>query len=96
MSKKKASYTPDFKAKLVLEVLAGEKTPLQIASENGVHVKSLNSWVREAQSQLPAIFRGEVQQAEVALQKEIDLLHKKIGQLAVENDFLKKLSGRLT
>ncbi len=43
---------------------------------------------------MAAIFKGEIQDPEVALQKEIDMLHKKIGQLAVENDFLKKVSGK--
>ena len=96
MSKKKPGYTPDFKAKVFREILAGEKTPLQISVEYGVHVKTVNAWAREGQAKLPALFKGEVQEAEVALQKEIDQLHKKIGQLAVENDFLKKVSGRLT
>ena len=96
MTKPKQNYSPEFKSKLVLEVLAEEKTPLQIAVENGVHFKSLNKWVKEAKLKLPAIFKGEVQEAEVALQKEIDVLHKKIGQLTVENDFLKKASGRWT
>jgi transposase len=96
VSKKKTSYTPEFKAKVFREILTGEKTPLQISVEYGIHVKTVNAWAREGQEKLPGIFRGEVQEAEVALQKEIDLLHKKIGQLAVENDFLKKASGRLT
>ena len=94
MKKPKQNYSPEFKSKLVLEALAEEKTPLQIAVENGVHVKSLNKWLGDAKQKLPAIFKGEVQEPEVALQKEIDVLHKKIGQLTVENDFLKKASGR--
>lgn len=96
MKKPKQNYSPEFKSKLVLEALTEEKTPLQIAVENGVHVKSLNKWVADAKQKLPAIFKGEVQEPEVALQKEIDVLHKKIGQLTVENDFLKKASGRWT
>ena len=96
MTKPKQNYSPEFKSKLVLEALSEEKTPLQIAVENGVHPKSLNKWVKDAKLKLPAIFKGEVQETEVVLQKEIDVLHKKIGQLTVENDFLKKASGRWT
>lgn len=94
MKKNRYSYSPEFKARLVLEVLSEQKTPLQIAIENDLHVKTLNSWVREARKKLSAIFTGEIQQPEAATQKEIDGLHKKIGQLTVENDFLKKVSGK--
>lgn len=94
MKKSKPNYSADFKAQVVLEVLEGNKSPLQIATECGIHVTSVNSWVREARNKLSAIFKGEIQQPEVAAQKEIEQLHQKIGQLTVEVDFLKKVSGK--
>lgn len=94
MKKTKVQYSPEFKAEVVVEVLEGQKSPSQIAGERGIHVTSVNGWVREARKQLSAIFKGEIQQPEMLLQKEIETLHRKIGQLAVENDFLKKASGR--
>lgn len=94
MKKNRHSYSAEFKTQRVLEVFSEQKTPLQIASEQGLHVKTLNAWVREAREKMSAIFKGEVQQPEVAAQKEIDGLHKKIGQLTVEIDFLKKVSGK--
>jgi len=94
MKKNRHSYSAEFKTQRVLEVLAEEKTPLQIASENGIHVKTLLGWACEAREKMSAIFKGELQQPEVAAQKEIERLHQKIGQLTVEIDFLKKVSGK--
>ncbi|NDC96506.1 IS3 family transposase, partial [bacterium] len=91
---KRNSYSPELKAEVVLEVLSGLKTVQQIGQERGIHPVSITSWVKEARAKLVAIFKGEIQDPEVALQKEVDTLHKKIGQLAVENDFLKKVSGK--
>jgi transposase len=91
---KRNSYSPEIKAEVVLEVFSGSKTIQQIAQERGIHPLSLTNWVKEARAKLPAIFKGEIQDPEVALQKEIDTLHKKIGQMTVENDFLKKVSGK--
>lgn len=94
MKKNRHSYNAEFKTQVVLEVLQGHKTPLQIATERAVHVVTVNSWVREAREKMSAIFKGEIQQPGVAAQQEIDDLHKKIGQLTVEIDFLKKASGK--
>jgi transposase-like protein len=94
MKKRQPSYPPELKAEVVLEALSGDKTIAQIGVERGIHQTSINGWIREARAKLPAIFKGEIQEPEVALQKEIDRLHQKIGQQAVENDFLKKAYGR--
>jgi transposase len=94
MKKSKPQYSAELKAEIVLEVLEGLKSPAQISSERGIHVTTINGWVREVRKQVSAIFKGEIQQPEIILQKEIETLHQKIGQLTVENDFLKKASGR--
>lgn len=91
---KRNSYSPELKAEVVLEVLSGLKTIQQIGQERGIHPVSITGWVKEARGKMVAIFKGEIQDPEVALQKEIDTLHKKIGQMTVENDFLKKVSGK--
>jgi transposase len=91
---KRNSYSAELKAEVVLEALAGLKTIQQIGQERGIHPVSIASWVKEARAKLVAIFKGEIQDPEVAMQKEIDTLHKKIGQITVENDYLKKVSGK--
>jgi len=44
MSRKRKSYTADFKAKCVLELLEGEKTLGEIASKYDILPKSLQQW----------------------------------------------------
>ena len=47
MSKKRTSYSSEFKVKLVLEVLKNEKPLAQIASENNVLVRNLQKWKKQ-------------------------------------------------
>ena len=47
MSVKRKTYSADFKAKLVLEVLEGEKTVNEIASAYGVIPLSLRNWKKQ-------------------------------------------------
>ena len=47
MGKTKKHYTPEFKLKVVLEVLKGEKTAIQLAGELGAHPVVLSEWKKE-------------------------------------------------
>jgi putative transposase len=49
MSRKRTTYSADFKAKLVLEVLEGEKTLNEIASQYEVVPKNLVNWKKQFQ-----------------------------------------------
>jgi len=94
MNKNRYTYSVETKAAAVLEVLAGDKTPQQIGIERGINPKTINGWVQDARQNMGAVFQQEKLQTQQVLQKEIDQLHQKIGQLTVENDFLKKASGK--
>ena len=54
---KRNAYTPDEKAKMVLEVLRGEHTINEIASEHGVHPNMLSRWKREEENNLHVLFQ---------------------------------------
>lgn len=41
------SYSPDFKTKIVLEILREEKTLAQLSSEYGVHTSQLKQWKKK-------------------------------------------------
>ena len=47
MSRKRKTYTADFKAKCVLELLEGEKTLNEIASKYDILPKSLQQWKKQ-------------------------------------------------
>jgi len=93
MSVKRKSYSADFKAKLVLEVLEGEKTVNEIASRYEVLPVSLKNWKKQFLENISLAFDKSTvvkeykDQIEV-LQKGNDALAKKVGNLTIEKDFL--------
>ena len=92
---KRKYYTKQEKAKIVLEVLREEKTAAQIASEYGVHPTMLGQWKKAALEGLPELFEPAgrtLRKAQREHDEEKDRLYKKIGQLEIELDWLKKKS----
>lgn len=94
MARKK--YTPDEKAKLVLETIRGERTINEIASENNIHPNMLSKWKREAEENLYTLFQdnsARERKAQKDRENEIEILYAQIGKLAAQNEWLKKKSG---
>jgi putative transposase len=93
MSVKRKVYSADFKAKLVLEVLEGEKTINEIASKYEVLPVSLKSWKKQFLENMSLAFDKSTVVKEYkneinTLQKEKDLIAKKLGETIVEKEFL--------
>ena len=93
MSVKRKSYSADFKAKLVLEVLEGEKMVNEIASKYGVLPLSLKNWKKQFLENMSLAFDKSTVVKEYkdeidVLQKDNDALAKKVGTLTIEKDFL--------
>jgi len=93
MSVKRKSYNADFKAKLVLEVLEGEKTVNEIASAYGVLPLSLRNWKKQFLENMSLAFDKSTVVKEYkdeieTLQHEKDAIAKKLGETIVEKDFL--------
>jgi transposase len=78
-----------------LEALAGIRTVAQIAREYQVHPAQVSQWKQAIVERLPDVFeRGATAQAE-ASEREVARLERKVGQLTMELDWLKKKSGQL-
>ena len=93
---KRNAYTPDEKAKIVLETLRGERTVNEIASAHNIHPNMLSRWKREAESNLYTLFQdgaAKKRQEEKAHEEELQALYAKIGQLTTQNEWLKKKAG---
>jgi len=93
MSKKRKSFSADFKAKLVLEVLEGEKTVNEIASRYEVLPASLKSWKKQFLENMSLAFDKSTVVKEYkdkidVLQKDKDMIAKKLGETIVEKEFL--------
>jgi transposase-like protein len=84
---KRRSFSDNFKATVGLEALCGDKTVQEIATKRQLHPTQLNRWKRQAIEGMASVFSDKVKKAENN-DREIKDLHAKIGQLAVENDFL--------
>ena len=86
-------YNGEFKARVAIEAIKGEKTANEIAGQCGVHPTQIAQWKKQVMEEIPRIFSmKKVQDA----RKEDELrasLYQQIGQLKVELDWLKKKVG---
>ena len=94
--KTRTTYSADLKAKLALEVIKGNRTLAEIASEAQVHPNLLTQWKRQLLESLPTVFSDKRVRENKEQEALTDQLYQQIGQLKVELDFLKKKSGRLS
>lgn len=85
---KRRKFTPEFKAKVALEALRGDRTIQEIASRHKVHPNQVSMWKRQAMDGLGEVFSNGADQARRDFEAEVHDLHAKIGQLTVERDFL--------
>ena len=88
MGIKRKQHNAEFKARVAMASLSGEKTLAELSAEFGVHPTMISNWKQELVKRASELFvRGSKAPVEDA-QKVIDDLHRKIGQLQVERDFL--------
>ena len=86
----KKSYPANFKAKVVLAAIKEDKTMAELSSEFEVHRVQIQRWKKEALEELPNFFSGKKKKNDQHNAKLVGELYKQIGQLKVENDWLKK------
>ena len=87
---KRRNFSPDFKAKVALETLRGELTLAELAKKHDLHPNMISLWKKQIAKGASVVFSGVSGGKNRDVEKEIHRLHAKIGELAVENDFLKK------
>ena len=85
---RRRNHAPDFKAKVALAALSGNKTVAELSTEYGVHQTQINRWVKQLKDNASEVFSNGCQPAERRLEKDIQKLHAKSGQLVIERDFL--------
>lgn len=88
-------FTADFKAKVAIAALKGQKTINELTAEFGVHATQISNWKKQLLDGSRNLF-GEKNTKEIAVvTQERDQLYTRIGQLSVELDWLKKKTGEL-
>jgi len=92
MQTNRRNYSPEFKARIVLEYLQG-KSPSELCREHALSVNLLYKWHREFREGLKNVFLRNKQQE--GQQVKIEKLEQIIGKQAIEIDFLKRGLVRL-
>lgn len=95
---KRNHYAPEFKTKVVLEVLREETTVNEIAAKHGISAVMISRWKAEFLDRAADVFKKGPSSAEKELEAEkerVAQLERKVGQLTYEVDWLKKKSDEL-
>ena len=87
MTRKK--YTAKFKTKVVLEALKEHSSVADLAQKYGIAPQQISTWKREFLSNAATVFEKKAKSKRSEADEQKDQLLKAIGQLKVENDFLK-------
>jgi transposase-like protein len=93
MTTKRRKFTPDFKARVVLEMLAEQKSAAQVSREYGIKDSILSRWKQEFIERSPMLF--EQGAAKDERDQRIAELERMIGRLAMELEMAKKVSSYL-
>ncbi len=90
MGKVRKSFSKEFKAKVAFEALKGEKTMAELSSMFGVHATQIAKWKRQLAEGISGVFAGKKDAEGKSKDKLIEDLYKHIGEIEMENNWLKK------
>ena len=84
------NHSPQFKAKVALEAVKGEQTAAELAQRFDIHPNQITQWKTQLLARSADVFGGDGPKVPPV---DVKVLHAKIGELTLENDFLE---GALT
>jgi len=94
MSKRpRRNHSAAFKAKVAMEALKEGQTIVELAERFQVHPNQITKWKKQLQERADEVFSTRDGKTEAG--PDVKELHAKIGQLAMENDFLAVALGRI-
>jgi len=94
--KMRRNFNSNFKSKVVLEALKEQLTLSEIASKYEIHANQISLWKKQFLDNMETVFENP--KVSGALEKgdlEKDELYRTVGQLKMENDWLKKKSEQV-
>lgn len=90
MAKKQRNYSNEFKAKVVLEIVSGQRSPTEASRAHKVHLSVLCRWKNEFLKQAHRAFEGKESNDEAS--EKVAELERMIGRLVMELEVAKKAS----
>ena len=88
------THSPALKAKVALAAIKGEKTLAELAQQYDVHPNQITAWKAQLLDGAAGVFGSGPATTEVAPAVDVKVLHAKIGELTLENDFWPVRSAR--
>ncbi len=85
MASVRKNHTTEFKTKVAIAAIRQRKTTNELTTEYSVHATQINLWKKQALAAIPGAFSGKQENQ----QRDIDELHRQIGQLIAERDWVK-------
>ena len=95
MSKKRRTFTPDFKFQVAMECLTGQKRRVEILREYELSDSTLERWCQQLKERGPQVFAASDHSLLAERERQIAELERVIGQLTVELAAAKKVSNWL-
>lgn len=93
MKRQRRQFSADWKAKIALEAIKGQRTIQEIASHYEIHPSLVTHWKKKLLEGAAEVFSNG-KTAEAGADEELKAeLYQQIGKLQVEVDWLKKKSG---
>ena len=93
MKRPRRNHSSAFKAKVALAAIKGDLTLVQLSERFDVHQNQITQWKGELMARAAEVFATAAERRESG--PDLKTLHAKIGQLALENDFLSVALGRV-
>lgn len=88
--KMRRKFSSEFKAKVALEALKEKSSLEELAKKYELHPVQISTWKKEANDRMSLLFGQGKNEDTRDTEKQMERLYAQIGQLKVENDFLKK------
>jgi len=88
------NHSPAFKAKVALAAIRGEQTLVELSQQFGVHANQIKQWKDQLLEGATGVFGDETKAELTGPTVDVKMLHAKIGELTLENDFCPVRSAR--
>ena len=87
--RKRRRFTPEFKAKVVLEALKGESSQVELCRRHNINEEQLSKWKRQLLENAASLFESSGKPSKETTER-IAQLEQHVGRLAVALDIQKK------